>query len=246
MIMMKYVPELYSSAKAIDLNGAKSRFKYFSEYYSSKQAVFQALLCSSQILFIVIVFNLASLIRQRISVPEYRSEKGKFYLLILNMLIQILSLFGLVFMNEYSLSVTKRYFGLTDNVLFVLFLVSSSLVCVNTFLLLIRMDIFGTPKESYYLNMKRYLLSLMGICLFHYTFCLLLVSYYHPIIYAEKLLFCALIFLKEANSIVYLLCFLFFVVTLKYDFFYFYLNLNVRPDIEFFVDEDEKDNFLNN
>jgi hypothetical protein len=97
------------------------------------------------------------------------------------------------------------------------------------------------PKESYYINIKMYLLAIMGITILQYIFCLLLVSYYTPIIYIEKLLTSTLIIMKETNSILFILSFLLFVVSLKYDMFYLYLDLNTRPDIEYFVEEKEEE-----
>jgi hypothetical protein len=130
---------------------------------------------------------------------------------------------------------------LTDNVFFLVFLLSSYVFCLDSFYFLNKFDISTVPKESYYLNIKMYLLAIMGITILQYIFCLLLVSYYTPIIYIEKLLTSTLIILKEINSVLFILSFLIFVVSIKYDMFYLYLDLNTRPDIEYFVEEKEEE-----
>lgn len=247
MIFIRYLPNFYSSTVKDDLFKSKYNLKYFSHYFS-KQGFTQVLvyitqlvMCFNQIIFFIIAFNLSNLIKQRISVPELQSEKGKYFLLIFSLLSISFSFFVLVFYNDTTLYITHHYMKLTDNVFFLVFLLSSYVFCLDSFYFLNKFDISTVPKESYYLNIKMYLLAIMGITILQYIFCLLLVSYYTPIIYIEKLLTSTLIILKEINSVLFILSFLIFVVSIKYDMFYLYLDLNTRPDIEYFVEEKEEE-----
>ncbi len=247
MICLRYLPNFYATSVKDDLFKSKYNIKYFSHYFS-KQGITQVsvyitqlIMCFDQILFFVIAFNLSTLIKQRISVPELQREKGNYFLLILSLLSISFSYLVLVFFNDSTLYITIHFLKLTDNVFFLLFLMSSYIFCLDTFYFLNKFDISTVPKESYYINIKMYLLAIMGITILQYIFCLLLVSYYTPIIYIEKLLTSTLIILKEINSILFILSFLLFVVSIKYDMFYLYLDLNTRPDIEYFVEEKEEE-----
>jgi len=146
----------------------------------------------------------------------------------------------MIFSSDYFLQFSRNFIKLLDNILIVILITSLLGICLTTYFLLLKMDVSGSPKESYYLKLKSYVLTFMGVTWFHYIGCLLLSSYYNPIIYIEKLMLGFIIVCKEANLIVFFLCYLLFIMSMKYDFYYFYLNLNVRPDIEFFVDDEEE------
>lgn len=70
-----------------------------------------------------------------------------------------------------------------------------------------------------------------------------LVSVYSPVIESEKYLLSILIVCLNANSLLFLLCQVLFIFSLKYDLYYVNLNLQIRPDLEYFVDFDEMNNF---
>jgi len=72
-----------------------------------------------------------------------------------------------------------------------------------------------------------------------YTTSIFLVSFYKPVIELEKTLSSALIICMSVNSIIFVLCFLFFIWTLKYDLHYVTLNMQILPDIEYFLDLEE-------
>ena len=187
---------------------------------------------------------MCSLLRQRISVPELKNEKGKYFLLVFSLISISFSTFILIFFQGTSQNATKHFFGLADNIFFLIQLISSFFFCLISYSFILKLQISMVPKESYYLNIKFYLLALMGITLIQYFFCLLLVSYYNPIIHLEKFLTSVLIILKEVNSILFLFSFMIYVVSMKYDFFYFYLDLNTIPDLEYFIDEEESFIFI--
>lgn len=199
----------------------------------------QFLIVSSQILFSILAFNLCILIKQRISVPELRSQIWKYFLLVFSLISISFCLCILLFFNSTSLYTSKYLLGLTDNVFFLIYLISLFVFCKISYSFLKKLENPQIPNEKYYLNIKMYLLAVMGIALFQYFFSLLLLSYYQPIIYIEKLLTSTLIILKEINSFLFMMCLVMFVISLKYDFFYLYMDLNTRPDLEYFKEDEE-------
>ncbi len=68
---------------------------------------------------------------------------------------------------------------------------------------------------------------------------LLLISYYNAVISIEIFLSTLMIISLYLNSITFFLSFVVFIYTLKYDLFFITMNLEIRPDIEYFVDIDE-------
>lgn len=182
---------------------------------------------------------LTSLIRQRISVPELIKEKSKNYLILFSCLVSVISLIGFTFFQEKTFNFSKTYLKLTDNILFFSFLLSSFSICILTFILLEKIDNAGIKKDSKYLNFKKIILFIMFVNLVLYLSCLIIISLYQPYISIEKLFMSLLIGLKEVNSILFIFNYLFFILTLKYDLFYVHLNLQIRPDIEYFFDSDE-------
>lgn len=251
IIFAKYIPNFYSVYETQKMYKSKREIKYFSEYFSEIKICqvmiknhFQFLLSVTQILFFISASNLSSLIKQRISVPERNHQKGKYFLLVFILLLQSFSMFFLTFFYKISLFATKKYLCLTDNIFFLVNLISTYMFCVLLNYFLLKIEISKFQKESYYLNIKKYLLVIMGITMLHYFICLLLISYYNPVIYFEKFVMSALIVCKEINSILYLLCFILFVNSMKYDFFYMYLDLNSRPDLDYFIEEEERAEFI--
>lgn len=68
---------------------------------------------------------------------------------------------------------------------------------------------------------------------------MLLVSYYTPIISQEKVLLGLLMVCLCFNSGLFYLCHITFIFSLKYDLYYVNMNLQVRPDLEYFIDFEE-------
>lgn len=153
--------------------------------------------------------------------------------------ISVISLIGLTFYNESTLRFSKQTLNIVDNILFLNYVCSSFAFCYLSYIILLKIDISGIQKESSYLMAKRITLYLMGFSLIIYFISLLLVSFYNPIIQIEKKLFTFLVICKEAISMLFILTYLIFVLSLKYDLFYVHLSLQIRPDVEFFVDHDE-------
>jgi len=69
-----------------------------------------------------------------------------------------------------------------------------------------------------------------------YTVSLCLVSFYDPRLDIEKKLSSILIICMSISSITFMLCFLFYVWTLKYDLHFVRLTLQILPDKEYFID----------
>lgn len=67
-----------------------------------------------------------------------------------------------------------------------------------------------------------------------------MISYYEPVIAIEQFMMSVLVVCLNVNSIVFLACFMVFVLTLKYDLFFIGLNLQFRPDMEYFVDFEDQ------
>lgn len=177
-----------------------------------------------------------TLINQRLSVPELFKEKTNNHVIFASMMISIFSLIGLTFFNAKSLAFSKKIFGLCENILYLIFLISLYLICSFSLMLLNKLEVIGVNKNTYYLGMKRSLLICMTINLCIYSFTLLIVSFYTPHIPIEKLFSSILIVCKEINSILFLLFFSLFSLSFKYDFHFLMINLNVRPDVEYFYD----------
>jgi hypothetical protein len=112
---------------------------------------------------LIIIMCLSNLLRQRISVPEFSSESWRNSQLIISNIISIIAMIFLTFYNEETIYYSRRYLGLVDNVLFFIYLSSSFMFCLNTYLLLMKLNIREIPKESTCLNFKRYLIMVMAI-----------------------------------------------------------------------------------
>jgi len=153
--------------------------------------------------------------------------------------LSLVSLITLTYYYKPSFKITEIYFKLTDNILFFIYLFSLFSICLLTYFFLMKLENKGIPIDKTYLGIKRYVIIGMGINLFCYTFCLLMLSYYNPIIKIEQYLTSMLLVSKETNSIFFLFNFLLFIISLRYDLVYVHLNLQIRPDIEYFVDIEE-------
>lgn len=186
-----------------------------------------------------IILGLASLIKQRISVPELSSQKTKYYLLNLQSLISMGLLIGLNCFGNKTLLFTTSHLGLSDNILYVGYLLSYFLICFLTFSILTNIDTLYVPKDQKVLRYKKNLIYVLFVNLMLYSSCLVLVSYYKPIIPLEKLFISIIFLLKELNSIMFLLDFILFILTLKYDLMYLHMNLNMRPDLEYFMESEK-------
>ena len=170
--------------------------------------------------------------------PELITEKKKNYLIIISCMISVMSIVGLTFFQEITLNFTKRYFGITDNILFLTYMTSSFLLCLLTFSLLNKMDSKGITKNIKFISYKKTILYIMVMNLMLYFTCLIIISYYDHAIKIEKHFISFLVLLKEINSIFFILNFLLFTLSMKYDLFYVHLNLHIRPDIEYFIDSE--------
>jgi hypothetical protein len=118
-----------------------------------------------QLTLIVIIGSLTSLIKQRISVPELKSEKWKNYCIILTSTCSVISMFAMTFLGEQTMSLSRNI-GLVDNILFLLFMTASFSYCLLSFDLLEKLNIREIPKDCYCILFKRYLITLMAVQLF--------------------------------------------------------------------------------
>jgi hypothetical protein len=198
----------------------------------------------SQFIFLVIIISLTSLIRQRISVPELISEKTKNYSITFTSIISVTSMISLTLFKEKTNAFSKNYLYLVDNIFYLLFLASSFLICQLSYLLLKKLDVFCVVKDSKFLYFKKIILFGMIVNLTLYTSCLLLISYYTPIIPIEQRFTSCLMILKEINSILFFFNYIFFVFTMKDDLNYIQSTLEMRPDLEFFIDTEDMSKYI--
>lgn len=122
----------------------------------------------SQLILLVIISLLSSLIRQRISVPDLIREKWKNNVLYVSALISSASLIGLCFYNEFTLSFSKSIGkiskkGLIDNILFLIYVVSSYIYCLLSFSLFSRINEYNGNNSSSSVTVKLILIILMGM-----------------------------------------------------------------------------------
>lgn len=184
--------------------------------------------------FALIIIFLTSLMRQRISVPELIDQKLKNFFALIFGFISICSCIILTFFYPQTLEFSK-YFGLIENIFSLLNMQSSFLFCFLTFEMLKRISFPEYPTDVNYLRCKRLLLIFMFIQLFFYTFNYIILSFYNPVIYPEKMLVSCMIYLINLNAIFYYIMQVAFVFTLRYDLYYVNLHLEIRPDIEYFI-----------
>ena len=118
-------------------------------------------------------------------------------------------------------------------------MITSILFCYFTYDLFNKINNNGLQKNINYIRMKKYLLIIMIVQLMSYLVSEILVAFYNPTIELEKQLLSNLIFTLSINSIVFVFCFILFVWTLKYDLFFVILNMQIMPDIEYFIDMEE-------
>ena len=175
--------------------------------------------------------------------PELIDEKPKYYFLIVTGFFFYLFLNLLTFSSKYFLNFTK-ILGLVDNIFCLLYFLASFLFCFLTYNILYKISSNKNTKDDKYLFFKKMILIFMFMNLCSYILSLLIVSFYNPIIFSEKILFSFLILLINLNSTFFLIMQYTFIFTLKYDLYYVNLNLEVQPDMEYFFLQEELMNNL--
>lgn len=195
-------------------------------------------------IFALTIMALTAMIRQRISVPELIAEKGKNYLISFTSIISVCSMITLTLFKEITTSFTRHYIGLVDNIFYVIYLISSLVICCLSYYLLKKVDVFCLEKDSKFLFFKKMILTGMIINLSLYFSCLIIISYYQPIIPVEQRFTNVLMIVKEVNSILFVFQFLLFVLTMKNDLNYIQGTLENRPDLEFFINADQNSKYI--
>lgn len=157
-------------------------------------------------------------------------------------MITVISIIGLTFYQNRTMEFTKAHLGLSDNILFLTYIICSFMICLLSISILLKMETLGLPKDENILKKKKLILYIIIVNIMLYISCLSLVSYYKASIKIEKVFISIMFLLKEINAIMLILNFMLFTLSLKYDLSYIHLNLNMRPDMEYFV-EYEKINY---
>ena len=133
----------------------------------------------------------------------------------------------------------SRSFGLVENIFQPFYILSSYLFCFLSFDILRKISFTEHPVDTKFLTCKKLMLIFMFVQLICYLFNLLFISFYNPIIYTEKVLISSMIVMINLNSVFYFIMQIFFVLTLKHDLYYVNLHLEIRPDLEYFIECDE-------
>lgn len=183
--------------------------------------------------------------QQRFSVPSFLGERWKTSAVLITCFLSILSLMGILYYEQYSLAFSKRL-GIEDNLLWMGYMTFTYCYCLITYNLLSKLHVSEAPLCNQYLSVKRFLLCLMSVqCICCKNTLnidnvgIFLVSYYVPKSGMDDLLLSLLNVSIVINSILFLACQIFFIFSLKYDLFYIGLNLQIRPDTEYFIDLEE-------
>lgn len=243
LVFIKFVPGFIIKVNSMKLYKEKTKIKYFSEYFSDEPSIVKVfdIFIKLIIALFLIMFGIkfgfyCSLVNQRISVPELNKQKTINNIIFYSSLISIISLIALTFFGQKTLYFTKRFLHLSDNVFFLIFLISLYTICSNSIRILNSLELSGIKKDQFYMLIKNTLLAFMTISLYTYSVNLLVISYYTPYINIEKFFTSIFIICKEITSIMFLLFFSIFALTFKYDFYFLKLNLVIRPDVEYFLD----------
>jgi len=123
--------------------------------------------------------------------------------------------------------------GFVENIFQLLYMTSSFSFSFLTFELLRKITLIEEFEGT---NMLFFMFA-QFLC---YLFNLFFVSFYNPIIYAEKILLSTMILILNVNSVFFSLMQNFFILTLKYDLEYINKHLQVRLDLEYFLEYDEE------
>jgi len=192
-------------------------------------------------IFASVIIILSSLLKQRISVPELIEQKPKNFLMLLFGLMSVTSTLIQTFLQKDTLAFS-RSFGMVENIFNIFNMLSSYLFCLLSFDLLRKISFTEHPVDNKYLICKKLLLIFMFVQIGCYLLNLLFISFYNPIIYTEKILISSMILMINVNSVFYSLMNIFFILTFRHDLYYVNLHLEIRPDMEYFIECD--DDFL--
>jgi len=130
--------------------------------------------------------------------------------------------------------------GFVENIFQLLYMTSSFSFSFLTFELLRKITLIEEFEGTNMLTFKKLMLFFMFAQFLCYLFNLFFVSFYNPIIYAEKILLSTMILILNVNSVFFSLMQNFFILTLKYDLEYINKHLQVRLDLEYFLEYDEE------
>jgi len=152
-----------------------------------------------------------------------------------------MSVIGMTFYYEETLEFSRKKLNLVDNILFLVYILSNYTFCFMSSSMLDSINCKEMPKDKGYTMTKKVLLLIMGLQVFLFVIALLIVSFYVPMIQVEKNLFVLLVSAMGVNSIIFTCCMIFFIWTLRYDLYFVNLNLEILPDIEYFIDFEENE-----
>ena len=121
---------------------------------------------ASQLILALMMICLTSMIRQRISVPELIGEKWRNYTIIISSSVSVTCMILLLYFNKETLLFSQKVVGSVDNIIFLVYIISSFVYCYMTYKLLSKLTIREVPKDCSCIVFKKYLMLLMGIQVF--------------------------------------------------------------------------------
>jgi hypothetical protein len=154
-------------------------------------------------------------------------------------LISISSIFLTFILTDISMKLS-RYIGFADNIFMITFMLSSFIFCCFSNDLFNKLSFKEKPADYSYLIFKKLILISMFIQTILYITNYFMISFYEPLIYTEKILLSTLILIINVNNVIFYYMFAIFVYTMKYDIYYINLQLQVIPELEFFLDTEEE------
>ncbi len=119
-------------------------------------------------------------------------------------------------------------------------MLSGFISCFFSYDLLNKLLLIEKPANFYYIYYKKTILIGMFSQMIFYMFNYYLISFYNPLILTEKILLSGMIILININSIIYYFLYAIFIYTLKFDLYYVNMQLEIIPDLEFFLDAKEE------
>jgi len=161
-----FFPPFYNLSLSSHLYVHKYNVYQFSQYLSLGNSMLKLieLLCS--LVFLIIAFNIFTLVKQRSAVPELRKLRYRNFCFLLLALLVILLKFSLTFNYEFIKIVSYYYLSLCDNMLYIFYLLSSFFFCKLSRYMLKRINNNYSPQNKNMLKFKKEIETIMLICIF--------------------------------------------------------------------------------
>jgi hypothetical protein len=161
--VLEFSPQFYSFLNNNDIFNQRFRIKHFSFFLSNINIPLRVFFLFSIMIFSAYMFTLASIIRQKMAVPELKNQRYKISIMTISLMIYTTIYILLIFSFRAFDEISKFKLGLFDNVLFSLLMVSglSLFYASNNILLVLSNNENRVNKNHGYYVVKNYLIILM-------------------------------------------------------------------------------------